>query len=395
MQENLNSHSQVSFGTRLQTLRREYKLTQIDLSEHAQLSKSYISFLESGIRHPSRDVVLRLSETICPQNTAIRDELLILAGFTPIDMPVTVSIQSPPYLPDDFKSFLSYVLHLIRQKEFEQAENQIQQGFTRFKLTAQMQTLLAHLELARGSFEQAVLFQNTAIQHYHLSPSEHDKGLSLVDFILNLGVMYFLWADQALFAATGQSAKQSALLRQQAQLRYQQALETYQRGLELDDHHLYLLDEIGRVHINLADLMNVQEARTHWRQAIIALRKVLAHPNKHELNSPTLRETAAFLALAYAKNQEFEAAFLVLDTLNIDKHRQWSVFYIYACCACLAFEHNQQTEWLTSALIALSKAFEYDQTATEEQLKSDIERDLKALKQYQAKELEKVIPSKS
>lgn len=398
MQDNFNSHlsdAATSFGSRLQALRREYKLTQIDLSERAQLSKSYISFLESGIRHPSRDVVLRLAETVCPQIAPIRDELLILAGFTPIDMPVPVSVQRQPYLPDDFKSFLAYILQLIRQKDFEQAEAEIQQGFARFKLTAQMQTLLAHLELARGSFEQAILFQNTAIQHYHLSPSEHDKGLSLVDFILNLGVMYFLWADQALFAAIDQSKKQSNLLHQQARERYQLALTAYQRGLEFDAQHVYLLDELGRVHINLADLMTGEEATRHWQQAIVYLRQVLAHPQKQELKEDTLRETVAFLALAYAKNQEFEASFLVLDTLTIEKHKQWMIFYIYACCACLAFEHTSDQKRLTSALWALNQAVYYDLQAVKDQLKQDIERDLKALKQYQAKELEKVIQLKS
>src|SRR5687767_6740487 len=99
---------QSPFGTRLQALRREFRLTQIDLSQSSQLSKSYISFLESGVRHPSRDVVLRLAEALVPGEGRLRDELLLLAGFTPQNQPVPKAAAQLSYSREDFRSFLQH-----------------------------------------------------------------------------------------------------------------------------------------------------------------------------------------------------------------------------------------------------------------------------------------------
>lgn len=84
-------NSRGPFGERLQQLRKERGLTQVDLSQRGQLSKSYVSFLESGVRHPSREVVLRLAEVLDHNHNggALRDELLVLAGFSP---------ENPQYL---------------------------------------------------------------------------------------------------------------------------------------------------------------------------------------------------------------------------------------------------------------------------------------------------------
>lgn len=378
------------FGERLQALRRERKLTQIDLSQQSQLSKSYVSFLESGVRHPSRDAVLRLAEALRPGEGYLRDELLMLAGFTPQDAPLPV--LSPVYSREDFKSFLQHTLQLIRQQDFSRAQSEIEEGFQRFRRPAQMQTLLAHLELARGGFEQAILFQKTALQHYDLSPLEQEPGLSLVDFILNLGVMYFLWADQARFEALATHSQDQALqLRKTALQRYRQALDSFEQGLAHHPEHLYLLDEAGRVHFNLADLLKGTQADKHWEACIRYFRQVLAHEEKHSLATTTLRETAAFLALAYARKKQFEPAGLLLDALSLDPLGPWVIPYIAACYKLLCYRQQPQEKLLDQALKALARARQLDSAAVTEQFEQDRERDFGALLRQREKDLEKVM----
>src|SRR3990167_10823980 len=102
-----------AFGEKLQFLRKAQGLTQIDLSRLSQLSKSYVSFLETGIRHPSREVVLRLAEVLGADTVPeVREELLLLAGFTaenPADLKTSQN-TSGKSLRKDFYSFLQYTL---------------------------------------------------------------------------------------------------------------------------------------------------------------------------------------------------------------------------------------------------------------------------------------------
>lgn len=372
------------FGERLQSLRRTRKLTQIDLSTISKLSKSYVSFLESGVRHPSRDAVLRLSEALEPGEAGLRDELLVLAGFTPQNgLPVRVT--GPSFSREDLKSFLQHTLHLIRQQEFQKAQKEIEAGFERFHRPAQLRTLMAHLELARKDFEQAILFQKNALQAYDLSPEEQDRGLTLVDFILNLGVMYFLWGDQARFA--GDSASQRKL----ALERYRLALSTFEDGLAKVPDHLYLLDEAGRVHVNLADLLKGEQANAHWQASTSCFRQVLAHPDKHQLSLQTLYESGAFLALGYAHCKHFEQADLLLDSLALDPQGPWTLPYIQACCKLLAYRAKPGEALLNQALGLLGQALVRDAEATRAQFEQDKARDFAPLLRHRFQDIEKVM----
>lgn len=374
-----------SFGAFLQTLRRDRKLTQIDLSSISKLSKSYVSFLESGVRHPSRDAVLKLAEALEPADFALRDELLVLAGFTPQDgLPARPA--GPSYSREDLKSFLQHTLHLIRQQEFQKAQKEIETGFERFHRPAQLRTLMAHLELARKDFEQAILFQKNALQAYDLSAEEQDKGLTLVDFILNLGVMYFLWGDQARFGTDTPAQRKLALER------YRLALETFESGLKHAPDHLYLLDEAGRVHINLADLLKGEPAQLHWEASINCFRQVLAHPDKHSLPLQTLYDSGAFLALAYARCKRFELAELLLDSLDLDQQATWTLPYIRACCQLLVYRSKPTDTLLDQALAALAQAYAKDADAVRVQFEQDKTRDFAPLLRARPQDIQKAIP---
>lgn len=142
-------------------------------------------------------------------------------------------------------------------------------------------------ELAQTHFEQAILLQKTALQHAHLSSGEQERGLTEVDLRLNLGVMFFLWGDQASFAEPPQP--QAAYQRWHAQ-----ALQEFEQGLAQEPQHLYLLDEAGRVHFNLAEVSPPEETLHHWQGCIQRFRSVLSHPAKQQLSADILSESAAF-----------------------------------------------------------------------------------------------------
>ncbi len=378
-----------AFGEKLQFLRKAQGLTQIDLSRLSQLSKSYVSFLETGIRHPSREVVLRLAEVLGADTVPeVREELLLLAGFT-VENPAALKTSQNAggkSLRKDFYSFLQYTLQLIRQGSYERAQQNIEQGFQKFQKPAQMQTLLAHLELAQNHFEQAILLQKTALQHAHLSSGEQERGLTEVDLRLNLGVMFFLWGDQANFAEPPQI--------QAAYQRYVQALQEFERGLAQEPQHLYLLDEVGRVHFNLAEVSPPEEALRHWQGCIQRFRSVLSHPAKQQLSADILSESAAFLALAYSKTQQFEMAGLVLDILSLNGPDNWLLHYIQACYHSLSYHLGQDPYHLERGLLSLKQAVQLD-PAARVQAKRDQTKDLAPLAQVCAQEFEEVLQCNS
>lgn len=69
-------------GARLRAWRQRRRRSQLDLALDAEVSQRHLSFVESGRAMPSRDMVLRLAETLdVPLRE--RNALLLAAGFAP------------------------------------------------------------------------------------------------------------------------------------------------------------------------------------------------------------------------------------------------------------------------------------------------------------------------
>ena len=70
-------------GALLRTWRQRRRRSQLDLALDAEISQRHLSFVESGRSSPSRDMVLRLAETLdIPLRE--RNTLLLAAGFAPV-----------------------------------------------------------------------------------------------------------------------------------------------------------------------------------------------------------------------------------------------------------------------------------------------------------------------
>ncbi len=75
---------QETFASLLRTFRQERKLTQSSLADTAGYDRSYISYLERGLRNPTREVVLTLARVL-DLPLAERNALLFSARFAPED----------------------------------------------------------------------------------------------------------------------------------------------------------------------------------------------------------------------------------------------------------------------------------------------------------------------
>jgi len=74
---------QLGFGELLRDWRRRRSVSQLELSLEAEISTRHISFVETGRSRPSREIIVRLAESLdVPLRE--RNALLLAAGYAPI-----------------------------------------------------------------------------------------------------------------------------------------------------------------------------------------------------------------------------------------------------------------------------------------------------------------------
>ena len=80
--QNGTSIAQASAGALIRQWRQRRRMSQLDLALDAEISQRHLSFMESGRASPSREMVLRLAETLdVPLRQ--RNQMLVAAGFAP------------------------------------------------------------------------------------------------------------------------------------------------------------------------------------------------------------------------------------------------------------------------------------------------------------------------
>lgn len=83
---------QETFASLLRTYREERSLSQGHIAETAGFDRSYISYLERGLRNPTREVVLALARALNLSDQQ-RNTLLLGARFAAEDAPGVPSID--------------------------------------------------------------------------------------------------------------------------------------------------------------------------------------------------------------------------------------------------------------------------------------------------------------
>ncbi|PIQ26574.1 hypothetical protein COW36_01590 [bacterium (Candidatus Blackallbacteria) CG17_big_fil_post_rev_8_21_14_2_50_48_46] len=388
---------QSPFSRRLSALRKEKGLNMENLAKSIAVSKSYISLLEAGERQPSREVVLKLAEILFPEgNHNGRDELLILAGFAPLNSDAVAAYrdaistyeQSLSQAPQNFKTYLRLVIALIKAGRTQQAQERIQQGLQLFQEGVQLQALLSSLELSRGNYQGALLNQETALRSYEMHPAPETLDIQPADLHFNLGAVYFLrgYAALARFLEAGQAQERSDALAD-----FARAAEKFKLGLELAPDDVFMRDEQARLCFNQAFLMPPAEAEPYWEQTIQNFKRVLTSPHKQELGQQTLMESGAFLAHAYTKSGRFEEAELTLGLLDSFNPGYWLVYYIQACFFSLYYAVKKDKNLLDRGLEALKKAFSCDSGSAQARQEALHDPDLHPLRAARSREFARIL----
>ncbi len=83
MNEHLSSHR--PFGVHLRDWRTRRRMSQLDCALETEISQKHLSFIESGRSVPSRDMVIRLTESL---DVPLRERnlMLLAAGYAPLYM---------------------------------------------------------------------------------------------------------------------------------------------------------------------------------------------------------------------------------------------------------------------------------------------------------------------
>lgn len=338
-------------GVLLSELRQKRKLSMQKLAQASGISAAYICRIESGERHPSRELLQTLADVLIPEtNQADKDELLIAAGFAPTNFRnfmgrqdvLTIYQKALAQNPLDFRSYIALVLSLIRSGQHEQARTHINEGMQRFDDMVQLQALMAALELSKSNHEQAIRFQEEALRYYQLEEKKERLNLTYTDLLLGLGVMHFDRGHILSYARmrAQEDGDQAAALAhgEKALLSLHQACRVFQQSLEIDPDDVYVLDELARVHFTVAynqvgdQLKHSQDNRLeHWRSCIDAFERAVCSKNKQDLGYHALLQSTAFLALAYSKAGDFKQAWFTISVVEACLPNYWLIHYVKAC----------------------------------------------------------------
>lgn len=393
-----NPSGKSPFSIRLASLRKEKGMNMESLAKEVGVSKSYISLLESGGRQPSRDVVIQMANAFSGARSgdeSLRDELLVLAGFAPVNTRTIAAYQDALAIyeqtlsenPHDIQLFSRYILALIKAGRQPQAQERIQQALQRFTDVVQLQSLLAYLELSKDRFEAAVLNQETALRQAELQ-SDSNSGLSRADLIFNLGSIHFMQG----YAAQGRYLQDSHPHEREAALAsFAIAEQHFEAAIGHAPDDAYMLDELARLRFNQAYLAPSPAA---WQATIETYRRLLTSPHKLSLGSQQLMESAAFLAHAYTQNGSYDEAELTLGLLSAFNPDFWLVHYLEACLYSQRHTQSKSAADLDRALEALERAIDRDAHG---QARSEAahDPDLKTLRELRKADFAKLLKKES
>lgn len=377
------------FGQKLRELRKKRHITMKQLADQLEVSESYISRLETGERHPDKNLILKLGPVLFPEgNEAELDSMLIAADYTPLKLDqmtgrddLVVHFQQVLESdPRNFRAFNALIISLIKQQKFEIARQKIQEGLQRFDASIHLQVLLGALELAQGNFDRALTYQEDALKSYEANP-ELAKNLFLQrnDLLLNQAVIYFLKGYQGV----------DQYLQTQEQAHYQtarsyllQSSAALKSALELAPEDIYVLDEQARVLFNLAYLDESAGKNANFAEVVEAFEQVIQSDEKIQLNYSELIESTLFLVHAYAKNQDFKAAERHINLIECCLPNYWLVHYIKACLYNRKYGLEQNQLWLNKAMRSLERAILIPDPGNRARQEAAYDPDLQALRNH-------------
>lgn len=382
------------FAQKLIQWRKQQGLTMKQLSTQLQVSESYISRLEAGERHPSREFVMSLAPVLFPEgNPLLQDELLIAAGFTPlriekfIDHADSVNIYQRlvNHNPQDFRAYLFLIVALIKEGKYETARTKIATGMELFDNSVQLQSLLSSLELSKKNYSEALAYQWAAIRDFEKETDKRLCGTTYQDLLLNLGVIHFIKGyehiDESLNAERCQDYAKQESEQKEALKHLQEAQDCFKKGLAIAPGDIYILDEYARTTFNLACIAPPSKAPELWQETIQGFQKVIYSPLKQDLSYQDVIQSAIFLAHAYSKSGHFIEAEHNINLIEACLPENWLIHYVKACFFSLKYEYTGEAMFLEQAEIALGRSMACKDPANMAALEAQTDPDIKGLRQ--------------
>lgn len=379
-------------------LRKKQGYSMKTLADLTGISAAYICKMEAGQRKPARDVMMRLVNSLLVESSPQeRDELLLLAGFAPLhyrsfmgkaDL-IKLYQEALEAEPDNFKYFISLVMVLIRSGRFADAELRIQKGMQIFDDQVQLQALLAALELAKGQFDTAIEYQRSALDYFQMQTRTESQTLTLPDLLLSLGVMYFLKGEALLDQLNHQqipAGETAANLGEKAWQTLSEAKQCFHKALKASPEDVYILDEYARVCYSLATLDKKGSPSPLWNESASTFQKVICSQDKHSLGATHLLHSTAFWALALAKSQNYEQAWLQLSVIEACIPDFWLVHYLKASYFCLRVQAvklsaKEKKQHLDQALKCVETVLKNEDPQNPSRTEALVDPDLHVLRQ--------------
>ncbi|HEY9843477.1 MAG TPA: helix-turn-helix domain-containing protein [Candidatus Obscuribacterales bacterium] len=387
-----------AFGQKLRELRKKRRITMKHLADQLDVSESYISRLETGERHPDKELIIKLGPLLFPEgNESELDALLIAADYTPLKLDQMTGRDDVIHhfqqvLEDDprnFRAFNALIISLIKQGKYEVAKHKIQEGLKRYDASIHLQVLLGALELAQRNFDQALSYQQDALRAFDQNP-DWAKGLYLQrsDLLLNLAVIHFLKGYDGVdaFLQDPQPALYDA-----ARNNLMLASDSLKEALTQDPEDIYVLDERARVLFNLAYLDESAGKPVSYGEVVAAFEQVITSDEKSQLNYSELIESGLFLVHAYAKNRDFGAAERHINIIECCLPNYWLVHYIKACLYNRRYTHDQESRWMEKALRSLERALAIPDLGNRARHEAPHDPDLQAVRAYDPERFKKLL----
>lgn len=398
-------------------------LTKAD--SEVNCSESYMSLIESGVKSPSLHL-LDLMASVLQMTPQEKGELLLIYKRVPNDFEFAVRTNLKESLKEsnvdklknkyeseknkqNFDNLLRALVLEGRQEEAKDLLNSVPE----FTLSmVELQDRTAKMAAITGNYDFAIQAFNLAYES-----CSDDFIQTKADILMNIGISYF---NKALKEYDLNPVESIQLL-----LKSEEFLG---KSLNLWSDYIYCLDEYARCSYHLGDaflsyirndkkfdydkkkneyIENVFKSRglkndkesidklvnSYFSNAIKTYRKILSHSERGDLPEKALKEAVYFYGYSLCKIKDFDEALLWINSINIIE-QNWLTHFIKACYCNMRFESEKNYVLIDEAILHLNTAFEFEPETVKDMIKSEKDKDLKAIWENNPKALEKIMEKK-
>lgn len=388
-------------------------------------SESYMSLIESGVKSPSLHL-LDLMASVLQMTPQEKGELLLIYKRVPNDFEFAVRTNlkeslkesnidklKNKYDTDKNKQNFDNLLRALILEDRQQEATELLNSIPEFTLSmVDLQDRTAKMAALTGNYDFAIQAFNLAYE------SCSDEFINTkADILMNIGICYFnkalkLYEDDTL-TSIDLLIKSSLFLEKSLNLwpDYIYCLDEYSRcnyhigdaflsyirndkKFEFDKNKYESLDEVFKTENIKSDKNSINKlAEKYFSKAIKTYKKILSHSERGDLPEKALKEAVYFYGYSLCKIKEFDEALLWINSINIIE-QNWLTHFIKACYCNMRFEAENTESLIEEAVLHLNIAFEYEPETVKDMIKSEKDKDLKAIWKSKSEVLKEIMERK-